>query len=196
MISILAINQELSQSTEAFVVAVNNALAAASPMGLQDVFLTRRLDLSNPRFNCTLSLASPGPVSMRAVYFTTLSGTPVDVQVAAFFAANPSYRILFTRDVSQEVRRSLDHDAVMVIYATTLLPNAGQDRSRPVIVQANALITPGSTGEVALVGASGVLSPLIMARNRGGINWMAGVRGYAQVRPGTGVWDGYPSCCP
>jgi len=45
MISILAINQELSQSTEAFVVAVNNALAAASPMGLQDVFLTRRLDL-------------------------------------------------------------------------------------------------------------------------------------------------------
>ena len=195
MIRYIPVNQQLNQSTQDYVDSVSDALIAAGAVGVQDVFVTRRLDYQTVRFATTLVITDPGPAQVRAAYFSTLAGSSVDTQVDAFFAANPTYRILFVRDVSQEIRRRLDRDAVMVFYIEGLIPNCGQDRSRPVIVQALGDIAAGATGQVQLAGAVGVESDVFTVTNRSALLWSDGARGYAQVQPWSCMWVGYPTCC-
>lgn len=196
MISYQVINQELNESTPDYVARIDAAFVAAGALGLQDVFITRRLDYNTVRFATTLALTDPGPAAVRVSYFTRTSAATVDAQIATFFAANPTYRVIFVRDVSQEIRRRLDHDAVMVFYITSLIPNCGQDRSRPVIVQALEEIAAGATGQVQLVSAAGLLPDTFQVTNRSSSVWEVDTRGYAQVAPGTCLWDGYAGCCP
>jgi len=195
MIRYLVVNQELNQSTADYVADISTALQAAGAVGVQSVFITRRLDYQTVRFATTLSITDPGPAQVRAAYFSSLAGTPVDTQVDAFFAANPTYRAIFVRDVSQEIRRKLDHDAVMVIYIESLIPNCGQDRSRPVIVEALEAIAAGATGQVQLVGASGLEPDVFTVTNRSAFTILETDRAYAQVAPGTCDWDAYGTCC-
>lgn len=187
--------QDLNEAVSGYVARLDARLQALGPIGLQDTVLTRRLDLNTIRYELTLSYQQPGTASMRAAFFAATTAQSVDAQVAAAFALLPSARIVFVHDVSQERRRKLDHDSVMVIYTETLVPNCGQDRSRPVIVEANALIAAGASGSCTLVTASGLTADVITVLNRSGAAWAAGKRGYAAARPGTCIWDGYPTCC-
>jgi hypothetical protein len=187
--------QDMNEATSAMVSRLDALLLALGPIGLQDTVLSRRLNLNTIRYELTLEYQTPGPAQFRAVYFTSLSGTSPDSQAAAFFAAHPSFRIHFVHDVSQERRRKLDVDSVMAIYADSLIPNCGQDRSRPVVVQAVGNIAAGASGNVTLVAASGLLPNTFAAVNRMDFNWLAGQRGYASLRPGTCIWDAYPTCC-
>ncbi len=187
--------QYLNEATSVMIARLDAELTAIGPVGMQDVLMTKRLTLNTVRWEFTLQYTTPGPAQFGATYFSALSGTSVDAQAAAFFALNPLRRVHFIQDMSQERRRKLDHDAVCCIYTTTLIPNCGQDRSRPIIVQALANIAAGATGNVQMVAASGLLSNVIAVVNRGGFQWDSGERGYAAARPGTCVWDGYPTCC-
>lgn len=188
--------QQLNEATQVFASRLDAYLQALGGIGLQDVPLNRRLDMNAIRYELTLQYASGGPQTFRAAYFSTvLSSVPVDTQFSTFFAGLPSSRAAFILDVSQERRRALDHDAVLVIYTSNLVPNCGQDRSRPVIVQALGNIAAGASGNVQLVSSTGLITGTFAAVNRSGAVWAAGTRGYAAVRPGTCIWDGYPTCC-
>lgn len=187
--------QDLDESTSGMVARLDAELSLIGAIGLQDVSMTKRLRLNTVRWEFTLQYTTPGPVQFGAAYFSSLAGSSVDSQVAAFFAAHPNYRIHFIQDVSQERRRKLDHDAICCIYATTLLPNCGQDRSRPIIVRPLGNIAAGASGNVQMVVASGQFATIFSVTNRAGFQWNAGIKGYAAARPGTCIWDGYPTCC-
>lgn len=195
MIDYIVINQNLNESTADYVARVNTELLSAGPLGIQDVFLTRRLDYNTVRYALTLVVADPGPATFQAAFFERTPTQDVDAQADAFFAANPSYRAVFVRDVSQEIRRRLDRDAVMILYIDGVMPNCGSDRSRPVVVQALEDIAAGALGQVEIVSTLGLTGQVIEARNRGGSVWPSGERGYAQVQPGSCSWDGFPICC-
>jgi hypothetical protein len=187
--------QNVNEATSAMVKRLDVLLQSLGPIGMQDTVLSRRLNLNTIRYELTLEYQTPGPAHFRAVYFTSLYGSNTDRQADHYFFKHPTYRVHFVHDVSQERRRKLDVDSVMAIYATSLIPNCGQDRSRPVVVQAVANIAAGASGNVTLVAASGLLTDTFSAVNRMNFTWLAGQRGYASVRPGTCVWDAYPTCC-
>ncbi len=191
------IRQELSQSISGFVADVSAVLGSLGPIGLQSVFLSRREGFGHrPRLDLTLCYATPGPLEFNAAFFGGSAGSDPDAQAASFFGADATFRAHFIRDVGDQRRGRLDSNAIMVIYATNELSNCGQDRQRPVIVEALGNIAAGATGSAQLVSASGlVLGGVISVVNRFDTLWAIGTRGYATVRPGTCVWDGYPSCC-
>lgn len=187
--------QDLNEATGEYVDRLDAFLQSLGPAGLQDAVLTKRLDLNTIRFELTLTLQRPGPLTLRAEYFSSIGGSPPDTQLAAFFAARPNGRVVAIRDVSQERRRKLDQNAILVIWANSLLPNCGWDVSRPVIVEATALIGVGASGPARLVTTAGLAGNAITVLNRSGAAWANGKRGYAALRPGTCLWDGYPTCC-
>ena len=192
------ITQDSTQSVQSWVAAVSTALAGLGLVGLQDVLVTRLEAFGKRgRLRVTLSTTSAGPVSLAAVYFGVTSGpTSPDVQAAAFFAANPLFRVLFIRDVGEEHRGGLDSNAIMVIYGTTPLSNCGQGRSRPMIVQALGNIVSGATGSAQMVSAAGLVAgSVISVVNRFDTTWVAGTNGYATPRAGTCIFDGFKTCC-
>jgi hypothetical protein len=195
-ISYQLVNQNLNDAPTVFAAQVDTVLQGLGSIGLQDVFLTRREGLAQRlRLQMTLSYTTAGPLAVRATAFSGVNGD-VDTQAAAFLAANPTYRVLFIRDIGSSQRGALDDNVIMLIYATTVLSNCGQDRSRPVIVEALGNILAGASGSVQLVGAAGLVAGgVITAINRFDSTWATGKRGYAQVRPGSCLWDGYPTCC-
>lgn len=193
--------QQVSDSIQTYVAQINTALVAIGTMGIQDVLVTRLEDGPGKRgrLRTTISYSAPGTVLVGAAYFSSMIPTDpgdVDAQAAAFFAANPLYRALFIRDVGNEHRGGLDSNAIMVIYASTPLSNCGQDRARPMVVQALANIAAGATGPVQMVSASGLITgATLMVVNRFDTTWTAGTRGYAMPRAGTCIVDGYKTCC-
>ncbi len=191
------IRQELSQSPAGFAADVNTWLTAAGPIGIQSAFLTRREAFGRrPRLDLTISYSTPGPLTLRAAAFGGGAATDPDALAAAFFAANPTYRVQFIRDIGDQRRGMLDSNLIMVIYGTTVLSNCGQDKQRTVIVEALAPIAAGASGSAQLVSEAGlVVGGVITVTNRFDTPWAAGTRGYASVRPGSCAWDGYPSCC-
>lgn len=186
--------QELSEATSVYVDRLNVYLQSLGNISLRDVVLSRRNDPAKQRLELTLDIIDPGTAPFRASYFSSLAGSSVDAQVAAFFALNEG-RIHFIKDVSETSRRWLDQDAVLVIWSPSYLPNSGYDRGRPVLVRAAEQIAPGASGTVRIESASGALSDPFQAINRSGLTWASGGHGYAQARPQTGTWDAYPSCC-
>lgn len=188
--------QNLNESTAAYIARLDTYLQSLGAIGLQDVTLTKRLSLNAIRWEITLAYQTPGPLTFRAAYFSTLNGAgTVEAQAAAFFAANPTYRMHFIKDVSQERRRKLDHDAVLCIYTASVVPNCGFGHGRPVIVKATAAIGIGATGAARLVSSSGLLADSVNVVNRSGIAWAMNTMGYAVMRQASCVWDGYPTCC-
>ena len=190
--------QDSTQSVQSWVAAVNTYLAGLGLVGLQDVQLTRLEDLGKRgRLRLTVVSASGGPLTLGAAYFGVTAGPLApDVQAAAFFAANPLFRVLFIRDVGEEHRGGLDSNAIMVIYGTTPLSNCGQGRSRPMIVQALGNIASGATGSAQMVSAAGLVAgSVISVVNRFDTTWVAGTNGYATPRAGTCIFDGFKTCC-
>lgn len=192
------ISQAISQSIAGFVAQVDAALVTVGPIGLQDALLTRRQGKGRgrPKLDLTLSYTTSGPLNMRAAYFTGAYGQDVDTQAAAFFAALPNARVHFIRDVGDDERGSLNSNAIMVIYSESVLPNCAYNRSRVVIVEATENIAAGATGDAQLVDASGlVVGETIQVVNRFDSQWDTGTRGYAVLRNGTCLWDGFQTCC-
>lgn len=192
------ISQDLSQGIQPYVADVNAALQALGPVGIQDVIVTRREGMQRrvPKLSTTVSYVSPGPLSFRAASFLGRSGADVDASAIAFFAANPTYRAHFIRDVGDDRRGSLVPNGIMVVYATQTLSNCGYNRSRIVVVQALAPIAAGASGSAQVVGVSGLLAgQTLTVVNRSDTSWSAGARGYASLRNGTCVWDGFKTCC-
>ncbi len=192
------ISQDLSQAIGPYVAAVDAALLALGPIGLQTAFLTRRQGKTGgrPKLDLTLSYTPAGPITMRAAYFTAAYGQDPDVQAAAFFAGLPTARVHFLRDVGDDARGSLDANAIMAIYSTSLLPNCGYDRSRVIIVETLEDIAAGATGDAQLVDAAGLVTgEVIEVVNRFDSQWDLGTRGYAIIQNGTCVWDGFKTCC-
>jgi hypothetical protein len=191
------IRQELSQSPAGFAADVNAWLVAAGSIGIQSLFLTRREAFGRrPRMDLTISYSTPGPLAFRAAAFGGSAAVDPDALAAAFFVANPTYRVHFTRDIGDQRRGMLDSNLIMVVYATNVLSNCGQDRQRTVVVEALGLIAPGASGNAQLVSAAGLVAGgVITVTNRFDSPWASGTRGYAAVRPGSCEWDGYPSCC-
>ncbi len=192
------ISQGISEGIGGFVADVDAALVALGPIGVQDLVLTRRQGKSSgrPKLDLTLSYATPGPISLRAAYFTAAYGQDVDTQAAAFFAAIPTARVHFTRDVGDDTRGSLNADAIMVVYSESPLPNCAYNKSRVVIVETLENIAPGASGDAQLVDAAGlVVGEVIEVVNRFDSQWDIGTRGYASLRNGTCVWDGFKTCC-
>jgi hypothetical protein len=198
MIAATIISQDLSQAVLPFVTSVDNALLALGPVGIQDLVLTRREGMQRriPRMDLTVSYVSPGPLTFRATAFAGRSGDDVDAQSASFFAANPTYRAHFIRDVGDDRRGSLQPNAIMVVYAEMGLSNCGYNRSRVVVVEPLANIAAGASGLAQVVGAAGPLpGEVITVVNRFDSTWVAGARGYASPRNGSCIWDGYKTCC-
>jgi hypothetical protein len=84
----------------------------------------------------------------------------------------------------------------MAIYSESPKPNCGYNRSRVIIVQATANIAAGATGPAQLVDAAGLVTgQTIQVVNRFDSQWDTGTRGYASLRNGTCVWDGFKTCC-
>lgn len=192
------ISQQVSEGIASFVAAVDAALLALGPIGLQDVLLTRRQGKTGgrPKLDVSLSYQASGPLTFRAAYFTGAYGQDVDTQAAAFFAGIPNARTHFIRDVGDDARGSLNDDAIMVVYSASPLPNCGYNRSRVVIVQATANIAAGATGPAQLVDAAGLVTgQTIQVINRFDSQWDVGTRGYASLRNGTCLWDGFKTCC-
>lgn len=193
--------QQLNDSLPTYVASINTALTALGPIGVQDVLVTRLEDGPGKRgrLRITLSYSAPGTVLVGAAYFSSVLPTDpgdVDAQAATFFATNPLYRALVIRDIGNEHRGGLDANAILVLYATTPLSNCGQDRARPMIVQALAGIAAGATGPVQMVSANGLIAgATLMAVNRFDTTWAVGTRGYAMPRAGTCIVDGYKTCC-
>ena len=197
-IAFALISQQVSDGVSTFVAAVDAALLALGAIGLQDAVLTRRQGKSGgrPKLDLSLSYAAAGPLIMRAAYFTAAYGQDPDAQAAAFFAGTPNARAHFIRDVGDDTRGSLNANAIMVIYSTSALPNCGYDRSRVVIVETLADIAAGDTGPAQLVSAAGLVTgETIQVVNRFDSQWDVGTRGYATLRNGTCVWDGFKTCC-
>jgi len=188
-------DQELSEAVPTYVARLDALLLSLGPIGLQDVALSKRLRMNTIRYELTLQYSTPGPAQFRAVCFEAQADVDVDALANAFFAAHPTYRIHFLLDVSLERRRNALQNSIMAIYADSVIPNCGSDRSRPVVVQAVDPIAAGDTGLVAQVAASGVLGIQFEVVNRSGFTWPSGGLGYASARMGTCVWDGYATCC-
>jgi len=193
----IRIAQALSVSAESYVQQVDLALQALGPIGLQSLVVTRREGDNRrvPRLETTISYVTPGPVDFRAIAFSSTQGQDPDVIAAALFANNPSARVHFIRDVSSDHRGSLDNNIIMLIYAETVMPNCGYDRSKVVIVEALAPILAGASGNAEIVSASGLAGQVISIVNRFDSTWNAGARGYATTRLGSCIWDGYKTCC-
>lgn len=193
--------QDVSQSLQSYVAAINTALMALGPIGLQDVTMTRLEDGPGKRgrLRTTVSYTQGGTVTIGAVYFSANIPTDpgnVDAQAAAFFASKFRARSLFIRDIGDNLRGGLDSNAIMVLYATTPISNCGQNRARPMIVSALADILSGSNGYVQLVDAYGPIPGVIMnVLNRTSYTWPAGELGYAAPRVGSCIIDAYTTCC-
>lgn len=192
------VTQQISEGIGSFVTAVDAALVAIGPIGLQDLVLSRRQGQSSgrPKLDITLSYTTPGPIAFRAAYFTGAYGQNPDTLAAAFFAGLPLARAHFIRDVGDDSRGALNADAIMVVYSASPLPNCGYDRSRVVIVETTANITAGASGPAQLVDAAGLVTgQVIQVVNRFDSQWNVGTRGYASLRNGTCLWDGFKTCC-
>jgi|GEM_PF-1881637 len=189
-------DQDLSESLYSWVNRLDSYLLAIGPIGLQDIALSRRLDMSTIRYELSLQYTTPGPAQFRAAQFTERTDADLDAAAAAFFATNPSARIHWIQDISQEKRRSTVQNAVLVIYVGSVMPNCGSDRSRPIIVQALAPILAGASGPAQIRGASGLVAgATLTVVNRSDFTWPTTGRGYAAARIGTCLWDGYALCC-
>lgn len=192
------VSQQISVGVSSFVTAVDAALVALGPIGLQDVVLTRRQGQSagRPKLDVSLVYVTPGPLSFRAAYFTAAYGQDLDTQAATFFAGLPLARAHFIRDVGDDSRGALNADAIMVVYSLSPLPNCGYDKSRVVIVETLEDIAAGSSGDAQLVDANGLVTgQVIEVINRFDSQWDVGTRGYASLRNGTCLWDGFKTCC-
>ncbi len=194
-ITFTVFDQTLSEAVPVYVARLDAFLLALGPIGLQDVALSKRLHMGTIRYETTLQYTTPGPAQFRAACFEARADADVDALANAFFLANPSYRIHFVLDVSLERRRSVLQNSIMVLYVDSVIPNCGSDRSRPIVVEAVALIPPNATGPVVQVSASGVVGSPFNVVNRTNIWWPIGRHGYAAARMGTCVWDGYAGCC-
>lgn len=193
--------QDVSQSLQSYVAAINTALVALGPIGLQDVVVTRLEDGPGRRgrLRTTISYTRSGTVNVGAAYFSANIPTDpgdVDAQAAAFFATNFRARSLFIRDIGDNLRGGLDSNAIMVLYATNQLSNCGQNRARPMIVSALANIAAGASGYAQMVSATGPIPTVILNLvNRSSFTWPAGELGYAAPRVGSCIVDGYVTCC-
>ena len=186
--------QELNESPADYVARIDTLLVSLGAIGLQTFLITRRSDAPGPRFTLTLVYTDPGPVALRAAAFVGTASSSAQAQANAFFAANPTYRAHFIRDIGDQRRGRLGTDAIVVVYATTDAPNCGYDRSRLVVVKATADIAAGASGAGVRI-TSGGNAEVITVYNRSTITWSTNVRGYAFPRAGDCVYDGVPTCC-
>jgi hypothetical protein len=189
--------QAISEAPQGFAAQVNTFLTGLGPIGLQSVLVTRRgWSSPGPRLSATM-LYVPGALttSFAAVGFTgsTFAGTAA-AQATAFLAATPALRGHFLRDLGDQRRGRLDSDVLMLIYAPASLPNCGWDRSRMIIAQASAPITPGAVGSAVHITGNGA-AETIMVTNQSAITWDAMAYGYCFPRQSDCTWDGIPTCC-
>lgn len=193
--------QDVSQSLQGYVAGINTALAALGTVGIQDVVVTRLEDGPGRRgrLRTTISYTRNGTVNVGAAYFSANIPTDpgdVDAQAAAFFSAKPLSRSLFIRDIGDNLRGGLDSNAIMVLYATSLVSNCGHNRARPMLVSALAAIASGASGYAQMVNANGPIFGSVMNLvNRSNFTWPAGEVGYAAPRVGSCIVDGYVTCC-
>jgi len=198
MTTFALISQDISQGVEPYVAAIDAALLALGAIGLQDLVLTRRQGKSagRPKLDLSVAYVTPGPLTFRAAFFTGAYGQDPDTQAAVFFAASPLARVHLIRDVGDDRTGSLNDNAIMAVYSSSSLPNCGYDRSRPIIVQALADIAAGAVGAAQMVDAAGLVAgATIQVVNRFDSLWSSGTRGYATIRNGTCLWDGFKTCC-
>ncbi len=173
-------------------------LLALGSIGIQDLQLEKRQLFGNPLLMFTLSAEAPGPLQFRATYFSQDQGisTDIDTQYNDFFAADLTRRDFFMFDVSSDLRRSTNRDAIIVVYAASAAANSGPNSSeRVLIVEATENIGAGAPGNAAIVSSTGLLDAVFI-RNRSSFVWTSGDRGYAAVsNPDAGIMDAYQICC-
>lgn len=188
------IAQHLTESPADLVARVDARLVALGPIGLQQLLVTRRSDAPGPLFTISLIYTAPGPASLRAASFIGTPTNPADAQANAFFLGSAATRGHFLRDIGDQRRGALGIDALMLIYASSSVPNCGYDKSRMVVVIATAIIPAGTSGTANTV-MNGVVGTAITIANRSTISWPIGVYGYAFPRAGDCTFDAIPTCC-
>jgi hypothetical protein len=187
--------QGISETPAGLAADINTWLGTVGPIGLQSVLVTRRVRSPGPRLSITvLYVPSAGTTAFGC---TALTGTPLSssaTQLTAFLAANPAYRGHFIRDIGDQRRGKLDNDVLMLLYATSALPNCGWDRSQAIVVQSTAIIAPGASGAGVRISSAGVEEAIVMT-NRSTISWVLGAYGIGSPRSGSCIWDAVPNCC-
>jgi hypothetical protein len=172
-------------------------LVSLGAIGILDLQLEKRVLFNNPLLLFTLSAEDPGPLEFRAAYFSEDQGTTTDLdtQYNDFFAADTSRRAFYVFDVSSELRRSTNRDAIIVVYSESAASNFGTNTERVVVVEATENIPSNATGAASIV-SSGGLQDSITIRNRSQSAWASGDRGYAAIsNTDASMWDGYQICC-
>jgi hypothetical protein len=195
MAAIQSVTQQLNESVQAWAVRLNAFLSSLGACSLQDFDLTRRENRSTLQLVAAVTYQSPGSVLAGATAFVGNGTTSGEALANTFLAANPTYRVLFMRDVSNPHRRSLNDDAVLLVYSLSVLSNCAQGECSIMIVEPVADIAPGDTGVAFLVTAAGTSTTSLMVENRSALTWPAGGRGYAAPILGSCTWAGVASCC-
>jgi len=186
-----------NNNPETLATLLDTQLVALGPIGILDLQLEKRALFKNPLLLFTLSAQDPGPIACRATYFSQDQGitTDLDTQYNTFFAANTSRRALYVFDVSSELRRSTNRDAIIVVYTESAASNFGSNTERVLIVEATQAMPTGTTGNAVIVSTAGN-QDTIKVTNRSQSQWDIGDLGYASLsNTNPGIWDGYQICC-
>jgi hypothetical protein len=195
MAAIFTVTQQLSESVVVWATRLDAFLSSLGACSIQDLDVIYREGQTRAQLVAAVTYISPGSSLIRAQAFAGSGVTSAGALANAFLVANPTYRILYLRDVSDPQRRSLNTDVVLLVYSTDSLSNCAQGECTLTIVQAVADIAPGATGAALLVGASGATATTMTVENRSLLTWPAGGRGYAAPILGACTWAGVPTCC-
>lgn len=176
---------------------LNTFFGLNNPCSLIAVEYLRRRESTKPLAEIEITIDA-GTGNYQAQVFYTDDTMTADQKTNAWFALNPAFRPFRILDISQELRRSLLQDAVVIIGSTDYSMDLGQGSRRLLLVAADNDIAAGASGTASVQGAAGDIGRDITVVNRTNFLWAAGSPGWAVTNPvdrGAGGWDGFPSCC-
>ncbi|MBD3354344.1 MAG: hypothetical protein GF364_22870, partial [Candidatus Lokiarchaeota archaeon] len=112
---------------------LNTFFALNNPCSLIDVQYIRRREGTKPLAEIEVTIDA-GTGNYQAQVFYTDSLQTADQKTNAWFALNPTFRPFRVLDISQELRRSLLQDAMVIIGSADYSMDLGQGSRRPLLV--------------------------------------------------------------
>lgn len=178
-------------------VRLNELLLGLGNIELSGINIRRRTSEIYQDIMITVSFRQPGDNAYTAVVFVGDQTQSADDKMAAFFSIFNTIRGMLIVDLTPELERYLHRDAALVVFSEQLDSVSLPDNNRARIVVPDALIGPAATGVASLRSSLGTFTNMtINVLNTSPSNWAAGAPGIAVYDVLTGVWQGYPTCCP
>lgn len=178
-------------------VRLNELFLGLGNIELAGINIRRRTSEIYQDIMITVSFRQPGDNAYTAVVFVGDATASADDKMASFFSIFNTIRGTLIVDLTPELERYLYRDAALVVFSEQLDSVSLPDNNRARIVVPDALIAPAATGVASLRSSLGTFTnQTISVLNTSPNNWAAGAPGIAVYDVLTGVWQGYPTCCP